>query len=302
MAFVIRKTSFFIMNTLSLFAGSLVIPCLMGSLAALLFGNKSPQKKIPGLLFHSVLPCPGLNLSEYPLDNFHSFLQALNNHNIKTISVKDTLNVKSDLDKGSRCILSFDDGLECFYKYTLPVLQQTRHVSTVFCVAGYLGRFSGWDVYPTKKHLNKEQIRIISDNGHEIGSHTLTHANLPYLRDKDLDTELKRSKEILEDITSKPVTSISFPHGSWNQRVWEKAKAAGYTAATLYRGHNNAQSDQFPVFGAFRFDSTTTLLKRISPNNRIFSSSIAAAKLLSHFSKGTPVWKFRKTYRFFLKG
>ncbi|MDO5576828.1 MAG: polysaccharide deacetylase family protein [Fibrobacter sp.] len=265
-------------------------------MTAILFGHNKP-KNIPGILFHTILPHPGMNLSEYSQTKFRNFLLALNAQNFKTVRVNEATGESGFSAKTPKCLLTFDDGLESFYKYALPVLQETNNVATIFCVAGYLGNVSDWDVYPQNRHLNEKQIREISDLGHEIGSHTLTHANLPFLNDKDLEIELRKSKDILENIIGKPVTSLSFPHGSWNKRVWEKAQDAGYTAATLYRNHGSAKSNQFPVFGAFHFDSTQTLLKRVSPSNTSFSGSIAAAKLLSHFSKGTPVWKFRKCYK-----
>jgi peptidoglycan/xylan/chitin deacetylase (PgdA/CDA1 family) len=112
-------------------------------------------------------------------------------------------------------------------------------------------------------HLNAAEIRSISDNGHEIGSHTHTHANLTYLAEKDLIEELRTSKKVLEDITGKEVKSISFPHGSWNQRVWSSACNEGYTYASLYRGHSRSNDPgHFPVLSAGRFDTEKCCLKR----------------------------------------
>jgi peptidoglycan/xylan/chitin deacetylase (PgdA/CDA1 family) len=147
--------------------------------------------------------------------------------------------------------------------------------------------------------LNKHSIRRLSELGHEIGSHTCTHANLPYLSEKDLTKELIDSKSKLQDITGKAVTSLSFPFGSWNKRVWAKARDIGYISATLYRNHRCSFDHQlFPVYGVYQFDSPDSVLSKIN-NHHTYSISAAISLLLSHFSKGSPIWKFRKNYQLF---
>jgi peptidoglycan/xylan/chitin deacetylase (PgdA/CDA1 family) len=170
----------------------------------------------------------------------------------------------------------------------------------VFPVAGYIGKASSWDVLPQFPHLSKHEIREISGLGHEIGSHGLTHSNLTYLNASDLKTELSDSKKILEDITGKKVTSLSFPFGSWNRRVWEHAQETGYLRGTIYRQHRNYGPELVPVYGVYRFDSPEFILARISPASR-FSFSIACARIMSHFAKGAPIWKFEKNYCLFPK-
>jgi peptidoglycan/xylan/chitin deacetylase (PgdA/CDA1 family) len=59
-----------------------------------------------------------------------------------------------------------------------------------------------------------------SQNGHEIGSHTLTHPNLTSLSNAALDHELRESQEILENMISKPVISLAYPFGADDARVW----------------------------------------------------------------------------------
>jgi peptidoglycan/xylan/chitin deacetylase (PgdA/CDA1 family) len=169
-------------------------------------------------------------------------------------------------------------------------------------------------------------LREIAGHGHEIGSHSLTHANLVWLNDDDLIKELRESKLILEDITGTAVRGLSFPFGSWNARVWGAAKSVGYEYATAYRGHRRAPPEFLPVFGVYRFDTATDAVARaVAPTastaiwqsskpqplkrSRLITAlstqslssitSRAFAALMSHFCKGTPLVKFRKEYRLF---
>ena len=269
-----------------------ILPVLLGCIATFLFGHRKSNSGIPGLLFHSVLPDPSLNQSHFSSEQFRLLVQSLKERNITAITIDD---FKSSPQDKNNILITFDDGLENFYTCALPVLQEAGFKATVFCVAGYLGKVSSWDVYNGSPHLTMKQIREICDMGHQIGSHTLTHANLPYISSQDLACELKDSRAILEDITGKPVTSLSFPHGSWNLKVWKRAQEAGYRTATLYRNHVHNCKDLIPVHGVYRFDTTTEIISRIISKGR-FSISLAKARMISQFAKGTPVWKFRKNY------
>lgn len=277
---------------MSLISALILAPLSAGYLSTLLFGHRRRTPHLPGLLFHSVLQNPKMNMSHYSTINFKKFLQCLKRNDYRTLTLSQT-GQQSDIN-GKRCLITFDDGMECVYTQALPLLREFNFNSTIFCIAGFTGQTSSWDIFDGQKHLSKQQIRELSDSGHEIGSHTLTHANLTFLNDRDLEIELKDSKKILEDITGKEVKTISFPYGSWNEHVWRKARESGYLSATLYRNHHSISSELFPVYGVYRFDKPYEIMDRLQ--NRRFSASISTAILMSHFSKGTPVVKFRKNY------
>ncbi|HEX2958483.1 MAG TPA: polysaccharide deacetylase family protein [Chitinispirillaceae bacterium] len=270
-------------------------PFFFGSAGSLAIGRHSRKTLIPGLLFHSIVPKPGLNLSQCSVGIFAKFLKLLNEHHIsvETIGSVEKAGLGSVLPK--KVFITFDDGLESVSRYAIPLLDEFDFKSTVFCVAGFVGKSSTWDVYKESPHMSATDIRQLSDSGHEIGSHSQTHANLPYLNQNDLTSELRESKKNLEDITGKEVKSISFPHGCWNKRVWDTALELGYSSATLYRGHDRALDHHYPVISAHCFDSEYSLFEKINLQAR-FSPSIAFSRIASHFAKGTPLWKFRNNY------
>jgi len=191
--------------------------------------------------------------------------------------------------------MTFDDGFESFYALALPILERYKFAITIFPVAGYLGKRSTWDTLPPQVHLTKEHVREIAACGHEIGSHTMTHANLTLLSDADLADELVHSKLLLEDVTGKPVTSISFPFGQWNKRVWSAAQKAGYSSATSYAYRAISEPGIVPLWGIYSFDSVQEVIER-SVLSRRFSNAVARGCIMPHFAKGTPLWKFRSNY------
>ncbi len=278
----------------------IILPFILGIIATIFFGKKKFKGKVPGLLFHSILPGTlQPNLSCMSIDKFSKIIHRLKSmgYNSTTIS-----NIELKDDNSTECkkiIITFDDGFQSIYDHALPILESVNFKVTVFCVTDFIGKASTWDVYGNSRHLDTKSIYKISQLGHEIGSHTCTHANLPYLSDKNLTNELIISKSRLEDITGRAVISLSFPHGSWNQRVWEIAQNVGYKSASIYRNHKcDTHSRLFPVFGIYQFDSPDSVYSRINTANP-YSSSLAISSIIPHFAKGTPIWKFRKEYSLF---
>ena len=76
--------------------------------------------------------------------------------------------------------------------------------------------------------LSKKDVRFLSDNGVEIGSHSHTHPLLPSLSQEQLEAELSCSKEILENICKKEINILAFPNGKVNDSVEKTARRLGY--------------------------------------------------------------------------
>ena len=267
------------------------IPLTAGLASILAFGRRN--KISQGLLFHSILPSPKLSMSEYHVNKFSAFLDLLKANSYETTVLREYFNTEPS-KRQKKIALTFDDGLKNFYEHAYPLLEQKKCKITLFAVAGLCGKKSSWDVFDNGAHLSELELRTIAGSGHEIGSHTLTHASLPHLDNEYLLEELRKSKRILEDVIGTAVTSISFPHGNWNDRIWKSAQEAGYTHCALYRGHDRAIERMLPVHGVYQFDSPEDILARVSDSP--LSISRATARIMSHFSKGTPVYKINNRY------
>lgn len=66
---------------------------------------------------------------------------------------------------------------------------------------------------------------------HEIGSHTVSHADLTKLPDDRVKEELTTSKRALEEASGVDVTSFAYPYGKYDERVKSLVKASGYALA-----------------------------------------------------------------------
>ena len=147
-------------------------------------------------------------------------------------------------NKINEVILTFDDGFSSVYEEVFPFLESFGIKGIVFVVAGYLGRKSKWDILLggfKNMHLNKYQVKNLSDNGWVIGSHSLTHRPLIFLDKKEIYDEVKHSKEILEDIIGREVSLFSYPYGRYNKMVIDVLQEVGYKYAFLSSRGNNGE-------------------------------------------------------------
>lgn len=279
------------MGILPLLFASIGLPLGAGLTARFLFGTSRRITPVTGLVFHSITTRFTMSASHCPRPVFAQFTRMLREQDIVTHTVTHASSTQSP-----GCCLTFDDGFADFYDTALPLLTEYGLTATVFPVAGFVGSESVWDVFPKRHHLTAPQLREIAKKGHEIGSHTSSHPDLTLCSPKALDRELHDSKARLEDILGKPVTSLSFPCGRWDRRVWEAAREVGFTAATIYTNHGRAPEGTIPVWGTYAFDTAQDLLEKLT-RKRMFSEVIAGARVMPHFAKGTSLWLFRKEYR-----
>jgi peptidoglycan/xylan/chitin deacetylase (PgdA/CDA1 family) len=272
----------------------LILPLAVGIVALTLCGKHPTGTSPTGLLFHTITFREYSHFSHVTPDKFSAIIGELVRQKVAAETLKDAVR-KSPLQS---LVITFDDGFHNFYSHAFPVLETCSVKVTVFPIAGFIGRPSDWDILPRQEHLSKSNIREIAEHGHEIGSHTMTHADLTKLNTSDLNRELRESKLALEDITGQPVTSLSFPFGFWNRRVWETAQELGYTQATVCRFYGRLEKGLVPVLGVYSYDTMQDVFAKVFPRPSN-SHSIARCTIMSHFAKGTPLWKFRENYHLF---
>ncbi|HEY5794153.1 MAG TPA: polysaccharide deacetylase family protein [Bosea sp. (in: a-proteobacteria)] len=96
-----------------------------------------------------------------------------------------------------------------------------------------LQRRAGPIVVPAMDRImTSAQLRDLVSQGHEVGSHTMTHPLLPQCDDATLANELQQSRATLAAITGGNITGICYPNGDCDDRVAQAARAAGYAYAT----------------------------------------------------------------------
>lgn len=88
----------------------------------------------------------------------------------------------------------------------LDILDKYKVKSTFFLVGQWV------DKYP-------DDVRAISEAGHDIGNHSNTHAHLPQLDGSGIEDELESCNRKIEEITGKCPTLFRPPYGDYNNAV-----------------------------------------------------------------------------------
>jgi peptidoglycan/xylan/chitin deacetylase (PgdA/CDA1 family) len=102
--------------------------------------------------------------------------------------------------------------------------------------------------------LRPEHARAMVEAGMAIGSHTVTHPNLPTLNADEAVRELTESRDLLEAVSGQPVQHLAYPGGPDPRRpiftaeTKALARRAGYrSASTSDRGGVSLDSDPFAL-------------------------------------------------------
>lgn len=190
------------------------------------------------LLYHQIGNTPNVNtnLDCYcTVEDFKNQMSFLYENNFKVITlnnacqlIEQAANFESDY-----VVLSFDDGCDSFYNSVHPILAKFGFPAVVYPVVGYLGRRASWKGLTNNQIsiLSSKKLRELSNAGYEIGSHTIEHPRLTTLKTENICKQLSESKEMLEDIICKTVTSFSYPHGDFNSETIAILKEWGYVNA-----------------------------------------------------------------------
>jgi peptidoglycan/xylan/chitin deacetylase (PgdA/CDA1 family) len=166
--------------------------------------------------------------------------------------------VRSLLDRGYRPVradessaghgrglhLTFDDAYRNLAS-VLPILERLQVPATVFACTDFAadGRpltvpelaVRGAGHHDAIATMDWDALRDLAERGIEVGSHTASHAHLTRLSDRELDDELRGSRERIEAELSRPCRFIAYPYGENDERVRKAAQAAGYVAGYSLR-------------------------------------------------------------------
>jgi peptidoglycan/xylan/chitin deacetylase (PgdA/CDA1 family) len=186
------------------------------------------------LLFHRVtdqVPADGLTVPTAPFRDICAMLH----RRFRVVPLAEVFDaVRSGRDMPPRTVaVTFDD---CYRDnlFAARVLAEHGLPATFFIPTGFVGtdHTFPWDHgLPAMSNLNWDEVRKMAALGHEIGSHTVTHADLGAVSDEEARRELCESKEALEKQLGRRVRWLAYPFGgkkNFRPVVLALAEEAGY--------------------------------------------------------------------------
>ncbi|MDY6841556.1 MAG: polysaccharide deacetylase family protein [Pseudomonadota bacterium] len=136
--------------------------------------------------------------------------------------------------------LTFDDGFADNYHQAHPILQKYGAKATLYLVVDRFER--DWSTAKKAHHnsgelmrepkLSDEQVaEMLASGCWELGGHTLTHANLARLDEKQKFAEIQGCRQQLEARFGGAVSSFAYPFGIYDETDVALVEKAGFTSA-----------------------------------------------------------------------
>ena len=191
---------------------------------------RTPLRVRPVLMYHSIsastAPDPH-RLRVHP-DRLDRHLRWLRRLGLRGVGLTELLRAQ-DRGAADRLVaLTFDDGYTDFLDHAVPVLERHGMTATLYVVAGRMDGTNEWDTGPRLPIMGPDQVRAVAAAGHEVGSHTMTHARLAGADPGTLTTEVAGSRRVLEDVLQAEVASFCYPYGTHDPAAADAVQAAGY--------------------------------------------------------------------------
>jgi peptidoglycan/xylan/chitin deacetylase (PgdA/CDA1 family) len=140
-------------------------------------------------------------------------------------------------------VLTFDDAWADNHAHALGPLSRHGLPAMLYAPSRLLGK---------PGYMTRSQLLEMDAGGVTIGAHSRSHPDLRACTSRQLESEVKGSKEDLEDLLGKPVRSFAYPTGLLDNRVVEAVGAAGFTSAiTTCAGWWRPETDPLRVPRSF---------------------------------------------------
>jgi peptidoglycan/xylan/chitin deacetylase (PgdA/CDA1 family) len=124
-------------------------------------------------------------------------------HALSEIKGKDS-GLMDNVSHEKVAIITFDDGWKSQYENAKPILDKYNFKATFYVICDQVGKGGrlGW-----------QEIKQLQNEGHEIGSHSMSHVNLDEISSDEQDYEIVESKNCLEN-NGIVAHSFSYPFNS----------------------------------------------------------------------------------------
>lgn len=119
-----------------------------------------------------------------------------------------------------------------------------------------------------------KEIAELSADGHEIGSHSMTHCMMPKCDDHALSYEVSESRRTLQAALDQPIESFCYPNGDSDARTALAVAKAGYRRAVTTTGGSNDKNTN--CFQLYRYDMNT---KHMQDSNGRFLPDLLAFRM-----------------------
>jgi len=203
------------------------------------------RKQVPVLCYHQIRdwkPKDSQTAKDYitPIATFKGHMKMLADSGYHTIlldQLYDYLNNGTPLPS-KPIVLTFDDTDLDQYTIAAPEMKKYGFKGAFFVMTVSLGR---------PNYMSKAQVKDLSDQGQDIGSHTWDHHNVKKYQGKDWETQIDKPTKTLEEITGKKIYHFAYPFGLWNPEAIPELKKRGFKSAFILSTKRDENDPLFTI-------------------------------------------------------
>ena len=154
---------------------------------------------------------------------FESHIQRLSNEGYYFLTPEEVHKVLTEnvLPNGNQKIiwLTFDDSLWDFYDNAYPILQKYQVKATNNVITSTVG---------SQTNLSLDEMLEMKNNGMSFQDHTVSHPDLSATDSSTQTTEMKDSKQYLDDSLNQDTIAIAYPAGRYSDTTLQIAENLDY--------------------------------------------------------------------------
>ncbi|MEB3340279.1 polysaccharide deacetylase family protein [Okeania sp.] len=198
--------------------------------------------KVPVMMYHDILARKKVSF-DLTKEQFEYHLKSIKENGLTPINFDQLirhLRTGEPLPE-KPIVLTFDDGYIGHYEIVYPLLKKYNYPA-LFSI--YTDKVDGKKA--GRSTVTWEQLQeMVTNPLVTIASHSVTHPrDLTKLSDRQVEKEMFKSKQILEEKLGIKINYFTYPEGHYDKRVSAWAKAAGYTGAITMKNDINLFSNE----------------------------------------------------------
>ncbi|MFB2836754.1 polysaccharide deacetylase family protein [Floridanema evergladense] len=224
--------------------------------------DRARMAKVPVLMYHDILPRKEVFFDVTP-QQLEAHFQLIKAKGATPVSLDQLIkHLQTGMPLPEKpVILTFDDGYGGHYKYVYPLLKKYGYPAVFSIYTAGVGNNTG------RSHVSWQELRqMAADPLVTIAAHSLTHPpSLTTLSDGQLQKEVIKSKQILQNNLGIPIKYFTYPSGKYDPRVEAWVKFAKYQAAlTMDDSNEQFAGESKNLLGIARFGQSKikTVLKQ----------------------------------------
>ncbi len=200
---------------------------------------------LPILMYHYIRPAPSIYLDRlgYRLtvtpDDFRGQMDWLSVNGYHPVDFNDLRAYFGGLTSlpSKPLVITLDDGYSDLYTTAYPILKSFRFKAVAYIVTSFVGQ---------SRYVTSEQIVEMDQNGIQIASHTIDHANIGGASLGSATYQLTTSKAWLQHLIGHSVVDFAYPSGKFSSSAVYALQATGYdTAVTELPGTVHSRADRY---------------------------------------------------------